>query len=149
MTGRSILLIEDNPDDEVLTMRALKRANIVNALTVARDGAEALDLLFGDGGACHPSLILLDLKLPKVDGLEVLRRIRASEPTQLIPVVILTSSREQEDIISGYRNGANAYVRKPVNFSEFAAAVHTLGMFWLLLNEPVPDGAAPADRSDG
>jgi two-component system, response regulator len=138
MTDKSILLVEDNPDDEALTLRALKRANIANTLTVAHDGAEALDQLFGDGGARPPSLILLDLKLPKVDGLEVLRRIRASDRTQLIPVVILTSSREQEDIISGYRNGANAYVRKPVNFSEFAEAVRTLGMFWLLLNEPVP-----------
>ncbi len=146
MIDRSIMLIEDNPDDEALTLRALKRANIANTLLVARDGAEALDQLFGDASACRPSLILLDLKLPKVDGLEVLRRIRASDRTQLIPVVILTSSREQEDIIAGYRNGANAYVRKPVNFSEFAEAVHTLGMFWLLLNEPVPDIAVPAEE---
>ena len=142
MTDRTILLlVEDNPDDEALTLRALKRANIVNELTVAHDGAEALGYLFGDGSAANavPGLVLLDLKLPKVDGLEVLRRIRSAERTRLVPVVILTSSKEQEDVIAGYRGGANAYVRKPVNFTEFAEAVRTLGLFWLLLNEPVPD----------
>jgi len=147
MTDRTILLVEDNPDDEALTMRALMRANIANKLTVARDGAEALDYLFGDGSAATavPGLVLLDLKLPKVDGLEVLQRIRAGERTRLVPVVILTSSKEQEDIIAGYSGGANAYVRKPVNFTEFAEAVRTLGMFWLLLNEPVPDLAGLAE----
>ena len=144
MTDRKILLVEDNPDDEALTLRALKKHNILNEVTVARDGAEAIEILFADSGTVKiPSLILLDLKLPKVDGLEVLRRIRAAEHTMHIPVVILTSSKEQEDILSSYDCGANAYVRKPVNFSEFADAVSTLGMFWLLLNETVPDSSAP------
>jgi two-component system response regulator len=147
MKERTILLVEDNPDDEALTIRALGKANIVNQLNVARDGAEAIDLLFTNGAtrATLPTLILLDLKLPKVDGLEVLRRIRAGERTRLIPVVVLTSSKEQEDVIASYRSGANAYVRKPVNFSEFAEAVRTLGMFWLLLNEPAPDAALLAE----
>ena len=141
MTSRPILLVEDNPDDVALTLRALKKNNILNPITVASDGAEALTFLFDgdDAQSRKPGLVLLDLKLPKVDGLEVLRRIRADERTKLIPVVVLTSSKLEEDILSGYRNGANAYVRKPVNFAEFAAAIKTLGMFWLLLNEPVPD----------
>lgn len=145
MTDRSILLVEDNPDDEALTLRALKRANIANVLHIAHDGAEALDLLGLEGSTSVPlpSLVLLDLKLPRVDGIEVLRRIRSVEPTRLIPVVILTGSREQEDVIAGYRNGANAYVRKPVNFSDFAEAVRTLGLFWLLLNEPAPEVSGP------
>jgi two-component system, response regulator len=144
MTDRRILLVEDNPDDEALTLRALKKHNILNEVTVARDGAEALGILFADSGAVKlPGLILLDLKLPKVDGLEVLRRIRAAEGTRHIPVVILTSSKEQEDVLNSYNSGANAYVRKPVNFAEFADAVSTLGMFWLLLNETVPDSSAP------
>src|SRR5450755_2909395 len=137
MITRSILLIEDNPDDVALTLRALKKNNILNEVTVAADGAEALELLAAEGPA--PGLILLDLKLPKVDGLEVLRRIRASDRTEIIPVVVLTSSKLDEDIIASYRNGANAYVRKPVKFSDFVEAISTLGVFWLLLNEAVPD----------
>ena len=140
-TSRPILLVEDNPDDVTLTLRALKKNHILNRINVASDGAEALKFLFdGDGtDLMAPGLILLDLKLPKVDGLEVLHRIRTDERTKLIPVVILTSSKLEEDILSSYRNGANAYVRKPVNFAEFAEAVKTLGLFWLLLNEPVPE----------
>jgi two-component system, response regulator len=136
ITG-SILLIEDNPDDVALTLRALQKNNIASQVTVASDGAEALELLAAEGPL--PGLILLDLKLPKVDGLEVLRRIRASERTEIIPVVVLTSSKLDEDIIASYRNGANAYVRKPVKFSDFVEAISTLGVFWLLLNEAVPD----------
>jgi two-component system, response regulator len=147
MTIRSILLVEDNPDDEALTLRALKKNNILNEVTVAHDGAEALDHLFTDrrADATLPGLILLDLKLPKVDGLEVLDRIRANERTKIIPVVVLTSSKEQEDILGSYRRGANAYVRKPVNFADFSNAMRTLGMFWLLLNEAVPEFIPPAD----
>ena len=141
MTSRPILLVEDNPDDVALTLRALEKNNILNPINVASDGAEALTFLFDgdDAQARKPGLVLLDLKLPKVDGLEVLRRIRADERTSLIPVVVLTSSKLEEDILSGYRNGANAYVRKPVNFAEFAEAIKTVGLFWLLLNEPVPE----------
>lgn len=133
---KDILLVEDNPDDEALTLRALKKHNILNNVVVAHDGAEAIDYLFaGDGAEDPPGLILLDLKLPRVDGLSVLRRIRSEEHTEIIPVVVLTSSKEQEDVIASYRRGANAYVRKPVKFAEFAEAVSTLGLFWLLLNE--------------
>jgi CheY-like chemotaxis protein len=139
MTARSILLVEDNPDDEALTLRALRKNNIVNEVIVAHDGAEALDHLFGAAAGVRPGLILLDLNLPKVDGLEVLRRVRADERTQIVPVVVLTSSREQEDVLAGYHCGANGYVRKPVNFADFTHAVSTLGAYWLLLNE------APAD----
>ena len=128
MTSQTILLVEDNPDDEALTLRAFKKSNIRNEVVVMRDGAEALAYLFpgddGDGAPC-PALILLDLNLPKVGGLEVLRRIRADERTRLIPVVVLTSSKLEEDILASYRNGANAYVRKPVDFSEFAEAVRS------------------------
>jgi two-component system, response regulator len=140
MTNRHILLVEDNPDDEMLTLRALKRNSILNKVIVARDGAEALELLFagGSAGVTSPGLILLDLNLPKVDGLEVLRRIRADERTRLIPVVVLTSSKLDEDVIASYRNGANGYVRKPVKFSEFVEAISALGLFWLLLNEAAP-----------
>lgn len=134
---RSILLVEDNPDDEALTLRALRKNNIANKVTVAHDGAEALELL-STASVEPPGLILLDLNLPKIDGLEVLRRLRADERTQLIPVVVLTSSKLDEDIIASYRNGANGYVRKPVKFGEFATAVSTLGLFWLLLNEAPP-----------
>jgi len=135
------LLVEDNPDDEALTLRAFKKSDIRNEVVVLRDGAEALAYLFPGNGdtAPRPALILLDLNLPKVGGLEVLRRMRADERTQMIPVVVLTSSKLDEDILDSYRNGANAYVRKPVNFSDFAEAVRTLGVFWLLLNEPAPD----------
>ena len=143
------MLVEDNPDDEALTLRAFKKSNICNEIVVARDGAEALAYLFpaeGDGpAALHPALILLDLNLPKVGGLEVLRRMRADARTQLIPVVVLTSSKLEEDIVESYRNGANAYVRKPVKFLEFADAVHTLGVFWLVLNQPAPSGAPEPD----
>ena len=153
MTSPTILLVEDNPDDEALTLRAFKKSNITNEVVVMRDGAEALAYLFpgdGDGGGdgdalpC-PGLVLLDLNLPKVGGLEVLRQMRADERTQLIPVVVLTSSKLEEDILDSYRNGANAYVRKPVRFSEFAEAVRTLGGFWLLLNEPAPSRAPESD----
>lgn len=139
--GKIILLVEDNPDDEVLTRRALKKNNIGNELVVARDGAEALDYLFGTGLykgrdlSIMPQVVLLDLKLPKVDGLEVLRRMRANEQTKLLPVVILTSSREQQDLVDGYGYGANSYIRKPVDFAQFIEAVRQLGLYWLVLNE--------------
>jgi two-component system, response regulator len=142
MTNRTILLIEDNPDDEALTLRAFKKSGISNEVVVMRDGAEALAYLFprdedGDG-VPPPALILLDLNLPKVGGLEVLRRMRSDERTKMIPVVVLTSSKLEEDILVSYRNGANAYVRKPVKFADFTEAVRALGVFWLLLNEPAP-----------
>ena len=136
-----ILLVEDNPDDEELTMRALKKNNISNEIVVARDGAEALDYLFtrgkysGRDQSKMPQLILLDLKLPKVDGIEVLKHIRADERTKLLPVVILTLSKEQQDLINGYSCGANSYIRKPVDFKEFIEAVGQLGLYWLMLNE--------------
>jgi two-component system response regulator len=149
-----ILLVEDNPDDEALTLRAFKKSNVRNEVLVMRDGAEALAYLFpggdgggGDGGGDmpYPALVLLDLNLPKVGGLEVLHRIRADERTQLIPVVVLTSSKLEEDILDSYRNGANAYVRKPVKFSDFTEAVNALGVFWLLMNEPVPARGTKSD----
>lgn len=142
---KTILLVEDNPDDEALTLRAFRKNKIKNAVVVARDGAEALDYLFGTGAyegrdvTALPQVMLLDLKLPKVDGLEVLRRVRADPRTAALPVVILTSSREEQDLIEGYRIGANSYVRKPVNFDEFVDAARQLGLYWLLLNE-VPHG---------
>ncbi len=145
MNNKMILLVEDNPDDEELTLRALKKNNIGNSLVVARDGAEALDFLFCTGAFAGrdprelPQVILLDLKLPKVDGLEVLARIRADESTRLLPVVILTSSREEQDLIKGYRLGANSYVRKPVDFNRFVESVRQLGLYWLILNE-IPQG---------
>jgi len=135
---RQILFVEDNPDDVDLTLRCFKKNNIVNPVVVAKDGEEALDYLFGQK-AFKPAIILLDLKLPKIDGLEVLRRIRADEKTKLLPVIILTSSREEKDLINGYKCGANSYVRKPVNFEEFSSAVQQLGLYWLLLNEPLPE----------
>ena len=143
MTSRTILLVEDNPDDEALTLRAFKKSDIRNEVVVLRDGAEALAYLIpGNGDTVpHPALILLDLNLPKVGGLEVLRRMRADERTQMIPVVVLTSSKLDEDILDSYRNGANAYVRKPVKFAEFAEAVQAIGVFWLLLNKPAPSRA--------
>ncbi|MGH9727872.1 MAG: response regulator [Candidatus Acidiferrales bacterium] len=144
MQERFILLVEDNPDDEVLTLRALKKNNISNEVVVARDGAEALDYLFGLSNHAGrdltslPQVVLLDLKLPKVDGLEVLRRLRADARTKLLPVVILTSSNEEQDRLTGYGLGANSYVRKPVDFVQFTDAVRQLGLYWLLLNEQPP-----------
>ena len=144
MEDKMILLVEDNPDDEALTLRALKKSHIGNEIFVVRDGAEALDFLFCTGAYAHrdkremPHLILLDLKLPKVDGLEVLRRIRADERTRLLAVVILTSSNEEQDLLEGYKKGANSYIRKPVDFNQFAEAIHQLGLYWLVLNEPPP-----------
>ncbi len=147
MTDQTILLVEDNPDDVDLTLRVLKKSNILNTVTVAHDGAEALELLLTDASVhvTPPGLILLDLNLPKIDGLEVLRRIRADDRTHIIPVVVLTSSTQQEDILRSYQGGANAYVRKPVDFSEFSAAINTIGMFWMLLNMPAPESAPPSD----
>ena len=138
-----ILLVEDNPDDEALTLRAFKRSAVVNEIDVVRDGQEALDYLFGDSdleAKPIPAMILLDLKLPKVDGLEVLKRVRSTEDTKLVPVVILTSSHEEADLIATYGHGANSYVRKPVDFNQFAESVRQLGMYWLVVNEapPVP-----------
>jgi len=141
MSDKTILLVEDNPDDVTLTLRALKKNNLLNEVVVARDGVEALDFLFSEGSYTNrvaehlPELILLDLKLPKVDGLEVLKRIRANERTKLLPVVILTSSNEQSDIISGYELGVNSYIRKPVDFEQFIEAVRQLGLYWLVLNQ--------------
>lgn len=137
---KPILLVEDNPDDEVLTLRAFRKNNIKNDIIVARDGVQALDFLFATGSHAgreggNPQVILLDLKLPLIDGLEVLRRIRADERTKLVPVVILTSSREERDLVESYSLGCNSYVRKPVNFDEFMEAARQLGMYWLLLNE--------------
>lgn len=131
-----ILLVEDNPDDEALTLRALKKNNIANSVVVARDGAEAIDYLSKNPELLQ--LVLLDLKLPKVDGLEVLRHIRAHSQTRLLPVVILTSSKEDRDLVASYSLGANSYVRKPVDFNQFAEAVRQLGLYWLVLNEKPP-----------
>ena len=144
MESKTILLVEDNPDDEALTLRALKRNNILNEVVVARDGAEALDYLFARGiysdrdPGISPEVVLLDLKLPKVDGLEVLRRIREDERTRRLAVVILTSSNEERDIIAGYELGANSYIRKPVDFNQFMEAVRQLGIYWLVLNVSAP-----------
>lgn len=144
MAEMTILLVEDNPDDELLTLRALRQQNLANDIVVVRDGVEALEFLFAEGAYADrdatdtPSLVLLDLKLPKLDGLEVLRRIRADERTKLIPVTILTSSDEQKDLVESYNLGANSYVRKPVDFDQFTEAVRQLHLYWLLLNEPLP-----------
>jgi CheY-like chemotaxis protein len=142
-----ILLVEDNPDDVALTLRALKSHNITNDVIVAEDGEKALDYLFGAGRATGPdglpAVVLLDLKLPKVNGLEVLRRIRSEERTRLLPVVILTSSDEERDVIDGYSLGANSYVRKPVDFVEFTQAAKQLGLYWLLMNRPAPTPRRP------
>ena len=143
-TEKVILLVEDNSDDEALTKRALKKNNILNDVVVARDGVEALDYLFGTGPqtgrdlSIMPTLILLDLKLPKVDGLEVLRRLRADQHTRLIPVVVLTSSKEDQDLVQSYSIGVNSYIRKPVDFEQFMEAVRQLGLYWLVLNEAPP-----------
>jgi two-component system, response regulator len=139
-----ILLVEDNPDDEALTLRAFKRSNVVNDVEVVRDGQEALDYLFGNGEPAKrtPAMILLDLKLPKVDGLEVLKQVRAHPVTKLIPVVILTSSHEELDLIDTYGHGANSYVRKPVDFTQFAESVRQLGLYWLVVNEAPPAPSA-------
>ena len=151
MQNTSILLVEDNPDHEALTIRALKKAHVLNEIIVAHDGAEALELLFGAEGdqgrqpVPAPQLILLDLKLPKVDGLEVLRRMRAEPRTKLIPVVVLTSSDEEGDVVTSYRLGANSYVCKPVDFVQFMEATKQLGMYWLVLNE-VPKSGVAAGR---
>jgi two-component system, response regulator len=144
MDLRTILLVEDNPDDEALTLRALQKNNIRNEVVVAHDGAEALDYLFGTGTFTGrnievlPQVVLLDLKLPKLDGLSVLRKLRADPRTKLLPIVILTSSIEEQDRLSGYDLGANSYVRKPVDFNQFIEAIRQLGLYWLILNEPVP-----------
>jgi len=144
MPTRVILLVEDNPDDEALTLRALKKNKILNEVVVAHDGAEALDYVFGTGVytgrdiSHQPQVILLDLKLPKVDGFEVLKRLRADARTKLLPVVVLTSSKEEQDLLNSYGSGANSYVRKPVDFIQFTEAVHQLGLYWLILNEPPP-----------
>jgi len=139
MEEKVILLVEDNPNDELLTMRALKKNNIKNEVVVARDGTEALEYLFGTGNPrALPQVVLLDLKLPKVDGLEVLQRIRADERTKRLPVVILTSSNEEQDLVACYDRGANSYIRKPVDFNQFTEAVRELGLYWLVLNEPPP-----------
>jgi CheY-like chemotaxis protein len=144
VTQKFILLVEDNPDDEALTLRALEKNKVANGVVVARDGAEALDFLFGTGAHAGrnvrelPQIVLLDLKLPKLDGFDVLRRIRADERTKTLPVVILTSSKEERDVVQSYRDGCNSYVRKPVNFDEFVEAARQLGLYWLLLNEGPP-----------
>jgi len=139
-----ILLVEDNPDDELLTMRAMRKNNIANDIVVARDGAEALDYIFRQGQYEdrdvdeHPQVILLDLNLPKIGGLEVLKKIRSDKSTALFPVVVLTSSKEERDLVESYRLGANSYIRKPVDFNQFSDAIRQLGLYWLVLNE-VPD----------
>lgn len=145
MREKMILLVEDNPDDEELTCRALRKAKIANEIVVARDGSEALDWLFGTGKYAGrdlsemPAVVLLDLKLPKMDGFDVLNRMRANPRTKLVPVVVLTSSSEDEDKLDSYKSGANSYVRKPVAMAEFSNAVSQLGMYWILINETPPE----------
>lgn len=142
--GKIILLVEDNPDDEALAIRALKRNHIINEVVVAHDGVEALEYLFGTGTYekrdtnVQPAVILLDLKLPRIDGIEVLRRLREDERTRLLPVVVLTTSNEERDMLNSYSLGCNSYVRKPVDFLQFSEAIRQLGMYWLLMNEPPP-----------
>ena len=144
MSKKIILLVEDNPDDELLAIRALKKNNISNEVVVARDGVEALDYLFGTGAHAGrdmsemPQIILLDLKLPKIDGLEVLRRLRNDQRTKLLPVVVLTSSKEEQDLTESYSLGANSYIRKPVDFAQFTEAIRQLGLYWLVFNESPP-----------
>jgi two-component system response regulator len=150
--SKVILLVEDNPDDVALTLRAFKRSHLMNPISVARDGVEALDFLFARGahgdraGTPLPKLVILDLKLPKLDGLGVLQALRADERTRFLPAIILTSSKEQQDLVSGYALGANSYVRKPVDFAQFLDAVKTLGIYWLMLNE-LPSEAMAAAQS--
>lgn len=147
MSTSVILLVEDNADDELLTLRAFRQAKIANTVVVARDGQEALDYVFGTGPFAGPvaretpQVILLDLQLPRVSGLEVLRRLRDDARTRYLPVVILTSSKEEQDLVEGYRLGANSYVRKPVDFVQFSEAAHCLGLYWLVLNQPASAGA--------
>jgi CheY-like chemotaxis protein len=141
---KSILLVEDNPDDEALAIRAFQRHHIGNEIVVAHDGVEALDYLFGTGTyaardmSIKPTVVLLDLKLPRLDGIEVLRRIRSDERTKLLPVVVLTTSSEEQDMLDSYSLGCNSYIRKPVDFLQFSEAIRQLGMYWLLMNEPPP-----------
>jgi DNA-binding response OmpR family regulator len=135
--GKLILLVEDDPDHELLTIRALKKSNIANDVRVARDGEEAINLILGQEGL-RPQVVLLDLKLPKLDGLEVLRRIRENEATRMLPIVVLTSSDEERDVVRSYKLGVNSYIRKPVNFNDFAEATRQLGLYWLVLNECPP-----------
>ncbi len=143
-SNKVILLVEDNPDDEALAIRALKRHHIGNEIAIAHDGVEALDYLFGTGMYAHrdvslkPTVVLLDLKLPRVDGLEVLRRLRENESTKLLPVVVLTTSSEEQDLLASYSLGCNSYIRKPVDFLQFSEAIRQLGMYWLLMNESPP-----------
>jgi CheY-like chemotaxis protein len=143
-SGKMILLVEDNPDDEALAIRALKRHHISNEIVVAHDGVEALDYLFGTGLyagrdlSIKPTVVLLDLKLPRIDGIEVLRRLREDERTKLLPVVVLTTSSEEQDMLDSYSLGCNSYIRKPVDFIQFSEAIRQLGMYWLLMNEPPP-----------
>ncbi len=152
----TVLLVEDNPDDVALTLRAFRRNNFANEIVVARDGVEALDYLLGTGPYADaypgmPAVVLLDLKLPKIDGLEVLRRVRGGGRAGLMPIVMLTSSGEERDVIAGYSMGANSYIRKPVTFERFVEAVRTLGTYWLLLNEPPPavSGLHGSSTKDG
>jgi two-component system response regulator len=146
MKDKIILLVEDNPDDELLTIRALKESNILNEVVIAHDGVEALDYLFGTGAYAErdtsvmPQVILLDLRLPRIDGLEVLRRLRGDERTKLLPVVVLTSSDEEQDIVDSYSLGANSYIRKPVDFDQFSESIRQLGLYWLVLNQGLPRG---------
>jgi two-component system response regulator len=148
-SSKVILLVEDNPDDEALTLRALRRSHLVNPIAVARDGVEALDFVFARGahadraGEPLPTLVVLDLKLPKLDGLGVLRAIRSDPRTRFMPVVILTSSQEERDLLSGYELGANSYVRKPVDFNEFIEAAKVLGIYWLMINQLPPERGCP------
>jgi len=153
MTHRTILLVEDNPDDVELTLRAFKRNNFVNPIAVARDGVEALDYLLGTGPHAHeppdlPAVVLLDLKLPRINGLEVLKRVRTGGRARLTPVVMLTSSGEERDVVAGYSLGANSYIRKPVTFERFVEAVRTLGTYWLMLNEVPPAASATPGTRD-
>jgi two-component system, response regulator len=144
VSDKLIMVVEDNPDDEELTLRALRQGKVANDIVVTRDGSEALEFMFGTGKYAGrdlsrmPAVILLDLKLPKLSGLDVLQRLRADERTKLIPIVVLTSSSEDEDMLRSYESGANSYVRKPIEFSAFASAVSQLGVYWMLLNQPVP-----------